>query len=289
MINLITQPKGQDFWLWDGLDLELAIEVINNSNVRRVSLNFVDNGAPEDLDFLLRFDGIVSLSIDSRKSININALKHLTSLKKICLCKNSWADFNLSELKNIEDLSIEFGRWNPLSDIYMPNVKEILFENYKGKDLSFLCGFPCVKNITLLQFGNVRDLTGIEKCLELERLIICYFRNLVDVSSLGPLQKLAYLELQNLNKLISVMPVFGVNSLKALIVDKVPKIGSLNGLASLVNLEILSLFNVEVIDGDLGFILEMPRLRHCFIKPNKKHYKPSANYLNEYFNISAKY
>lgn len=51
-----------------------------------------------------------------------------------------------------------------------------------------------------------------------------------------------------------------------------PSLGFLRGLA---NLRHLSLAQTQVKDGDLGVLLELPRLREAVLQPEKPHYRPT--------------
>lgn len=287
MNRLINNSSGESFWLLDGLDIDKAVEFINESGVKNVSLNLASECVLTSVDFLLSIKGIESLAIECNKTIDVNALSELVELKEISLCKNVRADFNLGQLQNLESISVELGRWNSLPSVSMPSVKRLLVEYCKDVDLGFLKNFPNVRDFTTRQAPNLRELAGIEHCIHLERLTVGYCQNLTSISAIECLNRVNYLELFNLKRLENIESIFNVPSLKSLIIDKILKIDSLKEMVKLSNLEMVSLLYTEVLDGNFEFICAMPKLQHCYIKPNKSHYQPSAKYLYNYFKGSA--
>ncbi|MBD9395277.1 hypothetical protein [Acidovorax sp. ACV01] len=283
MIKLIKNSEGKNFWLLDGFNVNEAIECINESDVKRVSLNLTGSSALNDIDFLSLIAGVKTVSVECEKIIDVSVLNKLPDLKEIYLCKNVLADFDLGELQGVEEIGIEIGRWRLLPSTRMPKVKRLWVDFHKGADLAFLEKFPNMVDLSVLQARNLNNLSGVEFCPRLEKIILGYCQNLLDISALGALSKIRYLEMMNLMKLSSVASIFELPSLTSLIIEKLPKIDSLKKIASMPDLEIFSLIKTEVCDGDFEFFCGMPKLRHCYIKPNKSHYHPSAKYLYGHF------
>ncbi|WP_265281734.1 leucine-rich repeat domain-containing protein [Verminephrobacter aporrectodeae] len=282
MIKLFFNP-GSESWDFDGEDVEEAIRIVANSNVRALSLILPCDSKHENLNFLLDFPELSEFQFDSHSSmiIDTTAIGKMSTLKRLVFFSYGATGFEIDHLQALEELIIEFDKTVFLPKIPMPRIELIDVARPNGVDLDFLKNFPSVRNVTISRTRRLESIQGIEACRNITYLWIDRCPNLLDIKLLPALDKLDTLHLSNLKNLSSIEPVFEVDSLSSIIIEKNHPIKEIKNVSRLKNLESLNISRSEIIDGDISCILDAPKLTECNIRPNKPHYQPTASYVHK--------
>lgn len=122
----------------------------------------------------------------------------------------------------------------------------------KSRNIQSLAGVECLKNLEFLDLAyctKLETLAGVEKCLELQMVELDNCKKIKDVAVLGELPGLKHFVLANCKNIRSLQPLSKCSFLESLIF-----VGDTN-----------------VEDGELGPLLEMPRLKNMRFM-DRRHY-----------------
>ncbi|WP_265281732.1 leucine-rich repeat domain-containing protein [Verminephrobacter aporrectodeae] len=285
MIELVqnTPDVTQNFWGFDGENIEDAIRMVSESNCRCLSLELPHDSKHKDLDFLLAFPEISSLSVRSHWPVMIDAsaIGKIETLEGLGFSVAGATGLNIDRLQNLTSLSLGYVKEIFFPKSPMPRINILDIEHFDGVNLEVLKNFPSLQNFDIRESRKLVSTRGIETCRDMKELKILYCSNLVDIESISALYQLNELEFHSLKKLSLIDPIFEVYSLRKIIIEKISPVKQIKSIGNLRNLEFLVMSKSEIIDGDLGIVLDMPKLHHCYIRPNKIHYRPTASYVYE--------
>jgi hypothetical protein len=163
-----------------------------------------------------------------------------------------------------------------------------------------VAGMPALRRLVLQGCRRVEDLEAVGRVgtLELLRVVdgppvdslewiagadslasLAWASPVAEGCSLAPLARLPRLRalrlLRDARRFADLHRVGEIASLAELALVGAGTLPSLGFLGGLRNLERLSLTRAQVRDGDLGVLLELPRLREAVLQPAKPHYRPT--------------
>jgi protein phosphatase 1 regulatory subunit 7 len=270
--------KEQDVW-WeiDGENVAAAALSISQSEVKTASFVPGDKFKKNDLNFMLELSAITSFSVDH--PVDISALAECINLRKLYIGGSITKGCEIGRLINLEELTLGHSGRQNLPDSDMPILRKFWIWDLRASDLQFLKCFASLEDLTIIEARKLDSLSGIEYCPNLQKLDIGYCSKLENINGLLSCKNLIEIEMTNLKRLTSMRPIFHLSKLQRLIVEKVPSVKDIAGIKELKSLNHLAWIDTEIEDGDLSPLLAMPNLTHCYVRPNKKHYQPTTNYL----------
>ena len=245
-------------------------------------------------------DGIFINTSGDYKFDNLNCLQQLPKFKALAMVGElsdttiissmTWLEHlstepakvknpSLNALVNLKSLSITLGPELQLPCVYLPSLKTLRVWSLKDKNLDCLKFFPDIEDLIVIQASHLENLHGLRHCLKLRKVDIGYCPKLENTSGLLSCVNLIEVELTNLKRIKSLDSIYQLTKLQRLIVKNVPSVKNISGMTKLKSLQHLAWIETEIEDGDLSPLLEMPNLAHCHVRPNKKHYQPTATYL----------
>lgn len=278
MARLIEATRPDAHWLLDDLDIELAVQQIAASDIQHLWISDeVDLGAV-GLGFLKLLPNLKGLAIGAKKPIDISHVVACKHLEDLMLGDQISKGLHLNELSYLKKLSLTVCKHQSLPSQAMPHLEMLTIWDNKALDLGFLEIFPNLKSLHIFEARKLLSLRGLETCKFLRRLDIAYCPLLSNADQLERLNQLEDIELTSLKRLDSYIEHFPT-SLKRIIIKDLPEIKRLSSFKKQTQLELLTLVNVNVLDGDLSLLMNLPKLNHCHIQPNKPHYQPKASVI----------
>jgi len=159
----------------------------------KLSALFLDSDKvenPVDLDFsdLKQYPELPYIAIENDFEIkNIYNLETLYSLEQLeTLLLQKAFDIDISLIKNLKDIRFDYSR--KIKNVGKSHKLERLhIWSYKGKDLSEFHELTNLKDLLLVR-PSIKSLDGIENMTNLEKIEICYARNLENISALESLR-----------------------------------------------------------------------------------------------------
>jgi hypothetical protein len=235
---------------------------------------------------------------------NLELLNDINVKELIILSTNIKNFLAINNQKNLVELRIESGE--PVNDLIdfsnLSRLKE--FRGYWCKELNNLFSAKSLKNLTLWKYksktsdlmefselnnleslhliqSNITVLNGIEKLKKIKTLELAYNQKLSAFNTLNNVQysleelKIEVCRFFNLNSL----PVFA--SLKTFSYLNNGKVESIEpALKKMPLLESLNFSQTDLINGDISYLLNQPKLRKVYFYPEKRHYKFTRNEIN---------
>ena len=228
-------------------------------------------GLPCDLDFLRAMKEVRILSVDClQEAENVKAACELPNLKEFCLgiyklesfeCLNGLPNTLeglylagtksnkpslrvLEKFKDLKRLSLE-GQSNGIETIKkISNLEKLAFRSITLENLELLRTLPNLWSFEL-RLGGTKDLTGLESAKKLKYLEIWMVRGLSRLDSLGQLESIQYLFLQDLKNVRKLPSLKKLKKLRRVHLEGMKGLRDLKPIADVQSLE--SLF---ILSGD---------------------------------------
>ncbi len=165
--------------------------------------------------------------------------------------------------------------WDPMGfwDDPPETLETLHVDAYRSKGLDFV---SCLKNLLFLQVDSrtITSLDGLENCRKLEELQVIGATKLASVAGLEPLRSLRKLSLTGARAVADLEFLRSHLDLTELDLHNCGIFASLRPIRALRNLEVIRLTgDTKISDGDLSFLLDLPKLRHVVIE-KRGGYKP---------------
>ena len=175
-----------------------------------------------------------------------------SNFKRLERCSINWRSQtkNLSGSKSLTDLSI-WGYSNKSSS-ELGSLIALKKLGIYGGSLSELNSFQYLASLESLQLDRLKNLTslhGIEKLPKLKKLEITHCKRIENIDILAKLPNLEFLNLSNMGDIESLKVLARLNKLRALHFYE----------------------RTKILDGDLEFLLKMPKLKDARFQ-SRKHY-----------------
>ncbi len=259
-----TRAVVQRYWE------DAFIPDIVSSGAVELELNHAKGWGGSDLEFLRKLPHLRSLEVlDFRiPSVEpVHALHELRSLKILTYCKTP---IRFEAFEQLEDCSMHW-RSRCESLFEMRTLRSLFVYGYPKKSFEPFARLRSLESLSLAG-GPFRDLDGIGNLSKLTHLRLAA---LTKLETLEGLQKLAHLEdlrIDGCRKFRSISPLAELRALRVLTIGDGGEIDSIRPLECLSNLE-QCVFDgtTNVLDGDLGVLLRLPKLRHTAFM-NRRHY-----------------
>lgn len=277
MAKLVNQHSSEAFWVIEDSDVAGMIDQISASEVKVLQIDY--QAKIEDLNFLKDIQGLRGLSVFSHGLVDFSGVSACCSIEELTFDVAKIKNFSLNGLIKLKKLRFTWCPGVTLPSEAMPNLEVLTVSRFKFEGLRFLCIFPNLRQLWISESKALTCIDGIDYFEKLEALCISYCPNLTRLRGVAELKCLRELELTGLKRLDSLGDDLAGLCLEKLIVESVLPMASLRPIVLMKSLKLLTLINATIVDGDLGVVIDLPSLNHCWIRPNKPHYRPSASHI----------
>lgn len=226
------------------------------------------------LRFLPQLDFLEYLDLWSSNIRDVIPLYSLPQLKGLSL-NGVTAQIDFSRFPRLRELSL--GQWRERSFRSVfdgANLEILSISGFRGSNLS---SFSRLQNLESLALSNspISSLTGIESIGQLIRLSLVLTNKLEEIDRLPV--RLRVLWVERTHSLRRLTALATAQSLRTLVLKECPRIESLKPIQRLPCLETVGLMQTtNVLDGDLGVLLSLPRLQHATFL-DRNHYNVSSS------------
>jgi Leucine-rich repeat (LRR) protein len=279
-MNSLVRTAKELYWRLNSSDLISAKDAILFEGVQDLVLARCFGYVDFDLSCLLKLPKFSGLSIHSDCDLDASGLAFLPHLTSLSLGDALTKGCDLGVLQRLRELSITLSKNQQLPTVQMPSVRALSVWSLKKKDLRVLEYFPNLEELTIIESRQLTKLDGLECCCKLLKLNIAYCPRLENIDTLQELPQLVELECTNLKKILDISPVYGLNGLQRLILDKVTGVNDLSQIPRLTSVQHLALVNIDLLDGNLLPILDMPSLEYCHVAPSRGNLQPSPQEIS---------
>jgi hypothetical protein len=233
-----------------------------------------------DLSFLTSFPDLLYLEIDGHKqNINPRHLDGLANLRGLGISTPiGGVDFTCFPL-----LEAFWGDWHSdnrgiarCHELRRLNISKF---NPPSRDLAEFAGLIRLEDLGIVQ-TNIASLAGIAALEDVRYLLIGYAPKLESLAALAHHDSIREIEFDTVKHIKSYEPIAKVRRLRRLILDRCAPVPNLKWTAGMKHLDLFTLVDTNVLDGDLSPLLKLPRLREVGTL-DKKHYSHTSDELDE--------
>lgn len=261
-------------------DWEHYTEYINRNHISQAEV------VMPNLDGLRRCDSLKYLyilpSANAPAKYDFSPLYDMPEIKYLN-CVNHTGDrhqyiseIDFTKISGLESLSLQANRktlnFDKLTELKSLNIGSFNGKNYDISDLS--CSEK-LDTLKMIQCGN-RSMSGIEKYGNMQCLYLEYNRALEDISSLRTVKDtLKALRIEKCPKIKDFSVLAELEKLEYLELTGSNELPSLDFISSMKNLKTL-VFDMNVLDGDL---YPCEKLSYAFTPTTRRHYNVKASEL----------
>lgn len=242
-------------------DLATLRENFVRGGFNGLNLRFSSPPPLKDLDFLTDYEGLEYLEVTGNISNDLAAFR-LPNLRELLLLTKSSRKIPGFTSPNLVRLGFDD---RPGRDLVsnLSSLQELMVWRWRGTDIRFLGSPPPpIKKLRIDGMRQLISLHGIEECLRLTDLEVRESR----VEGLGPMSSLVNLERIRIfpayrakgDTCLDLAELLPLKKLKQLNLIYVGAIRSLWPLLQMPSLRDLRLGDVEISDGDLSPLYELP-------------------------------
>lgn len=282
MLNIEIAPFDNLLVYKKGYTSEFIYNVIKERKLGGLRIfSILKDDRLDSIEFLEQFNFLEKLDITSSNDFDFSFLLKLPNLRRLSINVQGTTEINLSNLLNLEYLSIQYRK----SIKGIENCKKLtslcLIE-FKEKDLFKIKDVNSLVELRI-KTSSIETLEGIEQLINIEKLSLGNCKKLYYIEQLNNLINLNTLEfdscpsIQDFNKLIAL------NKLQTLILNScgnIQSVGFMQNFSSLAKLSMLG--NTNIVDGNLLPLSNIKTLEHS----HKKHY--NVNLESKSYNENIK-
>ncbi len=249
--------------------LDACIKYILEGNIKAITINCFQGYDLSNIDFLSELSNVLEGLHLPETKFNLQVVNTLHNLKYLGFADNKKDVIDLSNFTKIESLACDYSsRLKGLEAC--KKLKDLTLTGYKtkNKDLSELPFFLEINKFFLFQ-TDIATLQGIERFSNLKILEIFSAPKLQTIASLQALSNsLEEIQVEQCKNINDFEILEKVQSLKKIIISNSGEIKTLSFVKELPQLEFISFWGTNVIDGNI---------KHCeginYVGfDNKKHY-----------------
>jgi hypothetical protein len=239
-----------------------------------------------DLSPLIEKKGALNKLVIMSTVVDWSAISELTELEQLLMSDNIGSKIQYADLKGLKALHC-YGGDKYFDQVYdMENLEYLRVAGFREVDFAKLARMKSLKKLELIDAHKLASFDGLENINALQALELDGAPKLERVDALNSPHNLKMLELTNCKRLVFPEQLLGLGALKYLGLCKVPNITSLKPFRTCNGIEIITIFDLSVKDGDLSFLLELANLKKVIIQA-KRHYNIDVDELEE--RLSQKY
>lgn len=249
--------------------LDACIKYVLDGNIKSITINCSQGYELPDIHFLNKISNVLEgLHLPETKFDN-RVVNILHKLKFLGFADNKKDIIDLSNFPNLESLACDYSsRLKGLNTC--GNLVDLTLTNYKSKnkDLLEMTSFPHLRDFFLFK-TDITTLQGIERFINLRKLEIFSASRLDTIAPLQALSNsLQEIQIEKCKKIKDYEILGNVKSLRKIILSESGEIKSLAFVKELHNLEFISFWGTNVLDGDIKYCEGINYVGF----DNKKHY-----------------
>jgi hypothetical protein len=268
-LKLMPSIDGIDSFMFDSNKAELSLNYVKSNNIKRVMLNPFHGYTENDLKIITPISNVVEELIIGSEKINYDGLSKFHNLSLLGVPDNKKDIVDLNNFPNLDTLNCSFT--NRLVGLEScKKLKKLTVSDFKSKtkDLSALPPLNNLEHLSLIK-TDITTLQGIERFNSLRKLEIFSASKLETIAALQSLSgSLEEIQLERCKKIIDYEILGKVKSLKKIILSESGEIRSLVFVKELLQLEFISFWGTNVLDGDIKYCEGINYVGF----DNKKHY-----------------
>lgn len=268
-LKILVGINGQESLFINSDRLSDCIAYLYNNNLRFITINSFQNYKVKDIGFLTQLkDFLEGLSV-LETHYDYSIVNELHKLKYLGIPDNGKDVIDLKNFPDIEMCGVAFSeRLQGLE--FCNNLKSLTVSNYKPKtkDLSTLPSLSNLEHLSLIQ-TNIATLQGVNNFNNLKRLEIFSASKLETIAALQVLlSSLEEIQVELCKKITDFETLGKVKFLKKIILSESGEIKSLAFVKDLPELEFISFWGTNVLDGNIKYCEGINYVGF----DNKKHY-----------------
>lgn len=268
-LKILVGINGQESLLINSDRLSDCIKYLHSNDLRFITINSFQNYKAKDISFLAQLkdflEGLSVLDIHYDYSV----VNELHKLKYLGIPDNGKDVIDLKNFPDIEMCGVVFSkRLQGLE--FCNNLKSLTVSNYKSKtkDLSALPSLGNLEHLSLIK-TDIGTLQGIKSFSNLKKLEIFSASKLETIAELQVLlSSLEEIQVEQCKKINDFETLGKVKSLKKIILSESGEIKSLAFVKGLPQLEFISFWGTNVLDGNIKYCEGINYVGF----DNKKHY-----------------
>lgn len=219
----------------------------------------------EDLSITGNLDG---LDFSQLSHLQTCMIQEAPSLGNIGACP-ALTKLDVRQTK-VEDLAV----FAPL-----PHLADLLLYSVPLRSLHNIERLQALRKLDFTQCRRLESLDGIEQ-MQIEELWLDYLPRLRSIAPLTKLPTLRKLEIGSCKQIEDLERIAESSSLETLWITTGREIPSLAFLRSMKNMRDFRTFGTKIVDGNLGLLLELPKLEQVVIHRHMRHYSHTEEQLN---------
>lgn len=231
-------------------------------------LYYPGNGVHTSVEFLRDLPQIRTLAIAQAKRCDVGALRECSALEEIGLVNWHGELPRLDGLPRLHTVGVDHGR-GALNVLSVSSLKHLAYGRFP------LVDFEEVSRLTQLEAlritgGRLRTTRGLGRLSKLEWFSLVSCRQLESIVELGGLPALRKLGVDGCSALPDFAEVGKLGSLEELNVQSRGRVESIRPLAACKRLRSVVISRMEIGDGSIKFLLDLPELRDARVGPTSK-------------------
>jgi len=231
--------------------------IIRDNQIKHIRLSRSAGWKEDRIDFIANISTLEGLEIYSSEVKDLAPLSQLSKLKHLAL-----------ESDSIFDLS---------------TITTLNIVNYPAIDLVKLKRMRSLKSLKLTS-RKLNSLLGIEYFHKINSVDLFRCPKLSTLKNIDQCENIVTLEIESCKGIFDIDPVSSNKQLKRISINNCGEINSLIALKGLRNLEeIIFVDNTKILDGDLTFFHDLPRLKNTRFA-DRKHYSIKRDAFNSQLN-----
>lgn len=251
--------------------------IIKDNQIKHIRLSEFSGWKDDKIDFITHMPELEGVEIYSSKINDLTPLTKLPKLKNLALeCPYKAIDFSV--LTMLEALFI---RWRPKSEsiFEISTIINLNIVNYPETDLYQLQKMKDLKSIKLTS-QKLNSLRGIESFKNLISVDLFRCSKLETLNNIEQCKTLENIEIESCKNISEITPIKNNTNLKRISINNCGEIKSLIDLKGLKELEeIIFVDNTKILDGNLSFFKELPKLKNARFA-DRKHYSIKRESIN---------
>lgn len=261
-------------------DPEMA-GAIRRHSCKGIELNHAKGFHGDDLMFLNEFPGLKHLSMILLKLPSLEPLQNLRSLSINSYC-NEPVDF--TTFPHLENCPLSYWRPNCKSLLQCTNLKKLFILNFRAVDFLDLNQLTQLESLDL-RGSTIKSLNGIDALKQLTVLQLANFRNLTSLQGIESLTKLKDLTVHTCRKIQTIAPISALPDLQKLFIPNNGPIESLKPIDSLKKLRSVIFYeSTNILDGDLSPLLRQKNLIDTTFQ-NRRHYSHTQEQIHKLISV----
>lgn len=253
----------------DDDDLHKTLKLIKESKVTKVVVNLWSDKI-NSLEFLYNISHIKYLTVLSKENIDNQPVYGLKKLKFLNIVNHNELDLNrLPKLQflatNRPEKIINLDQHKNLVSLKMIDTNNKI----KSKNLDFLENLKSLKVLYLDGFDNT-SIDCIQSLDKLKVLYLCNMKKLNNISAISKLRlSLTRLSIVRCNNILNLSSIGDLDLLEYLSINEIREVESLSFIKPISSLVTFIFTDGTVLDNDMSYLIGIPDV---FVYPMKKSY-----------------